>query len=420
MSALLSRTRGSRPIGALLAVTLLTGVGVGLSAPSASAADSGDGPETYAVPDATTPQERTAVSRTGVDVLGTVDGAPHVSATDDQVSALRAKGFEVERITTTDPRDFPSGYEEYHNYQELNAELRQAANDHAGIVELSTIGQSHEGRDIPLVKISDNVAQDENEPEVLFDCQQHAREILTREMCLRIVNRFSDSYADDPALEEMVNTREIYVIPTVNPDGAAYDIASGDFQMWRKNRQGQGTDLNRNWGYKWGCCGGSSDSPGAEDYRGTAAFSAPETAAIRDFVNSRVVDGEQQITATIDFHTYGELVLWPFGFTYDDTAPDLNAQAEQVFREFGTEMAGTNDYTPEQSSDLYITDGDVTDWMWGKHKIWSYAFEMYGGFDGFYPPDSAIEEQTARNDASVDLMLEYADCLPRFVGQTCE
>src|SRR5690606_37321069 len=82
-----------------------------------------------------------------------------------------------------------------------------------------------------------------------------------------------------------------------------------------RDRQDSGTDLNRNWGYKWGCCGGASDNPSSETYRGSAPFSAPETAALRDFVNSRVVDGTQQIKAAIDFHTYSELVLWPFGHT---------------------------------------------------------------------------------------------------------
>src|SRR5690606_37321070 len=142
-----------------------------------------------------------------------------------------------------------------------------------------------------------------------------AREHLTTEMCLHIVQRFTDGYATDSGVRESVDSREIWVVPMANPDGSTYDIASGQYQGWRKNRQDSGTDLNRNWGYKWGCCGGASDNPSSETYRGSAPFSAPETAALRDFVNSRVVDGTQQIKAAIDFHTYSELVLWPFGHT---------------------------------------------------------------------------------------------------------
>ncbi|NEE21440.1 zinc carboxypeptidase, partial [Streptomyces sp. SID7499] len=129
----------------------------------------------------------------------------------------------------------------------------------------------------------------------------------------------------------------------------------------RKNRQPNsgssaiGTDLNRNWAYKWGCCGGSSSSPSSETYRGAAAESAPETKVVADFVRSRVVGGKQQITAAIDFHTYSELVLWPFGYTYNDTAPGMTADDRNAFAAVGQKMAASNGYTAEQSSDLYIT-----------------------------------------------------------------
>ena len=205
------------------------------------------------------------------------------------------------------------------------AELGKAAADHPDLAAQSSIGKSFEGRDIPVLKISDNVAQDEDEPEVLFDCNQHAREHLTTEMCLRVVNRLTDNY-DDPAVKDMVDNREIWVIPSVNVDGSTYDVESGQYQGWRKNRQDTGTDLNRNWGYKWGCCGGASDDPQDETYRGSAPFSAPETAAIAEFIDSRVVGGEQQIKSAIDFHTFSELVLWPFGHTPDDVTEGMTQQ----------------------------------------------------------------------------------------------
>ena len=84
----------------------------------------------------------------------------------------------------------------------------------------------------------------------------------------------------------------------------------GFLRSWRKNRQPNsgssnvGTDLNRNWAYQWGCCGGSSGSTSSSTYLGSSPFSAPETAHLRDFVNSRVVGGVQQIKVNIDFHTY--------------------------------------------------------------------------------------------------------------------
>jgi hypothetical protein len=142
---------------------------------------------------------------------------------------------------------------------------------------------------------------------------------------------------------------------------------------------------------------------------------------VRDFVNSRVVGGVQQIKSHIDWHTYSELILWPYGYTFNNTAPGLNATEERTFRTLGQQMASSNRYTPQQSSDLYITDGTIGDWMWGVHKIWSYTFEMYprSGGGGFYPPDEVITRETSRNDASVALFLSYSDCVPRIIGGTC-
>ncbi|MBP2322079.1 hypothetical protein JOF56_002464 [Kibdelosporangium banguiense] len=376
------------------------------------------GTATYSVRN-TTPESRTAISRFNVDMHGVDSGTLTFAATPSQAKALRAAGYKLEQHVQV--MDFPPADSMYHNYAEQNAELQKIAADHPSIARLSNIGTSFQGRNLMLLKISDNVASDESEPEVLFTCQQHAREHLTPEMCLRIANRYTDGYGSDTAITNMVNSREIWIVTSVNPDGSEYDIATGSYRSWRKNRQGPGTDLNRNFGYNWGCCGGSSGSTGSETYRGPSAFSAPETQRVRDFVNSRVVGGVQQIKSHIDWHTYSELILWPYGYTYNNTAPGLDANQERAFRTLGQQMAGTNNYTPQQSSDLYITDGTINDWLWGVHKIWSYTFEMYprSGGGGFYPPDEVITRETSRNDAAVALFLSYSDCVPRVIGGTC-
>ncbi len=267
-----------------------------------------------------------------------------------------------------------------------------------------SVGKSHEARDLWAVKVSDNVGADENEPEVLFTCNQLAREHLTVEMCLYIVNERTGKYASDPRIKAIVDTREIWIVFMVNPDGVEYDIASGSYRSWRKNRQPNngspnvGTDLNRNWDCNWGCCNGSSGNTASLTYRGPSAFSAPETHVVADFVNTRVIDGKQQIKANIDFHS--ELVLWPYGYTYNDLGPGLTQDDRGAHVTLGKQMANTNGYTPEQASGLYITDGTIDDWMWGVHKDFSYTFEMYptgAGGGGFYPPGSVIGRETWRN-----------------------
>jgi carboxypeptidase T len=370
---------------------------------------------------------RTKVVGAGVDVLdeGLGDGKMQVVASPKQADALRAKGFDLQLTgdfaaqlkkrsglgaKDVNANDFPAGDEGYHTYDEMVAEIQKASTDHANITQLSSIGKTFEGRDIPVLKISDNAATDEDEPEVLFTCNMHAREHLTTEMCLHIVQRFTDGYGSDQNVTNMVDNREIFVVPSLNPDGAEFDISGGEYQGWRKNRQPNddgtvGTDINRNFSYKWGCCDGSSDSTSAEDYRGPAASSAPEVTDLQNWVAGR------QIKAHIDFHTFSELVLWPFGHTNDEVTEGMTQEEYDHFKDIGTQMAGTNNYTPEQSSGLYITDGDINDFMWGTHKVLSYCFEMFptdGGIDGFYPPDEDIVPQTTRNDQAVDILLNNA------------
>lgn len=419
--------RGVLGAGAVVAALgLLTGWPAGAQEPAPAPPDRG----LYRVTGADDPAERTAVASSGVDVLGMRDGVLEVVADPARADALRARGLTVDLAgdwaamlaargggrSARAAADFPTGDEAYHTYDELVAELRTAATDHAAITSLSSIGASYEGRDLPIIKISDNAATDEAEPEVLFTCNMHAREHLTTEMCLHIVRRFTDGYGTDQTVTGFVDTREIYVVPTQNPDGAEFDISGGEYQGWRKNRQPNGdgsvgTDQNRNFAYRWGCCGGSSESPGAEDYRGPAPASAPEVRAVQAFVDSRVVGGVQQLKGHIDFHTFSELVLWPFGYTFDQVTEGMTQQEYDRFRTIGEQMAASNGYTPDQSSGLYITDGDITDWMWGAHRVLSYCFEMYpssGGIDGFYPPDEEIAPQTTRNDGAVDILLTNA------------
>lgn len=386
----------------------------------------------YRVTGAQDAAARTAVANSGVDVLGARDGAMEVVASPAQADTLRARGLSVEltgdfaklladRSGGPAARDvsvaeFPPGDEGYHTYDELTAEVQAAATDHAAIAQLSSLGTSFEGRDIKVLKISDNATTDEAEPEVLFTCNIHAREHLTTEMCLHIIQRFTDGYGTDPTVTEFVDGREIFVAPSLNPDGSEFDISGGQYQGWRKNRQPNadgtvGTDLNRNFSYKWGCCGGSSGVPSSETYRGASAGSSPEVAAVQNWADSRVIGGVQQITAHIDFHTFSELVLWPFGHTYDEVTEGMTQEEYARFQDIGTQMASSNGYTPDQSSGLYITDGDSIDYMWGQHKVLSYCFEMYpsgGGIDGFYPPDEDIVPQTTRNDGAVDILLTNA------------
>jgi murein tripeptide amidase MpaA len=316
---------------------------------------------------------------------------------------------------------FPSGYQAYHTYAELTADVAATAAAHPDIVSMFSIGKSYQGRDIWAVKISDNVTVDENEPEVLYDGGTHSDEHMGVEMTLHIMHWLVNGYGTDPRITNIVNNREIYIVFEVNPDGAEYDISGGRFHFWRKNRQPTpgtraiGTDLNRNFGYRWGLEGNTSRNPFAITYRGPRAFSAPETRAMRDFLASRVVNGRQQIRTAITFHEAGRLVMWPYGYSYVDIPPDMTRDDHAALVAIGRHMAATNGYRPEQASDLYLTSGTTRDYEYGVYRIFSYTFELS---NRDYPNQSWIAPETGRNKEAVLYLAERAGCTFGILGAT--
>jgi carboxypeptidase T len=309
--------------------------------------------------------------------------------------------------------EFPKGYEGYHTYSEVAADVAAVAAAHPDIVERFSIGESYLGRQLWAAKISDNVAVDENEPEVLFDGGTHSDEHMGVEMALHILHWLADGYGTDPRITNIVNTREIWIVFMVNPDGAMRDIAGGTFHFWRKNRQPTpgttsiGTDLNRNFGYRWGGGGRTSPNPQAITYRGPKAFSAPETRAMRDFLASRVIDGVQQIRTAITFHEDGRLVMWPYGYTHANVPSDMTTSDHQALVKIGKHMAATNGYHPEQASDLYVSSGTTRDYEYGVYRIFSYTFELSVVN---YPKDTKIASETGRNKDAVLYLMERAWC----------
>ncbi len=312
----------------------------------------------------------------------------------------------------------PSGYEHLHTYAEVKAEIDAAVAAHPGIARRFSIGQSYEGRKIWAIKISDNVDIDEDEPEVLFNALIHARERLSNEMAMHIIATLTNGYGTDQRITDIVNSREIWVIPMLNPDGAEYDISNGAFHTWRKNRQPVpdsteiGIDLNRQFGFNWACCGGSSANPPSATYRGPSAWYAPEVRAYRDFIDGRVIDGRQQIRAIISWHSAGRMVLWPYAYTRADVPSTMSRDDWRAFVALGRQMAATNGYRAQQGSDLYIVDGDQDDWAYNEHRIFAYTFEMAkGALKRYYPSAAEVAAELANNTEAV-LPLPRAGRLP--------
>ncbi|MCC7442649.1 MAG: zinc carboxypeptidase [Bdellovibrionales bacterium] len=289
--------------------------------------------------------------------------------------------------------DFPAADARFHNYAELTQKLNSIANANADIARVVSIGKSLQGRELLAIHINtDTVALDSGKsekPGIVYMGTHHAREHLSTEIPLMFAEHLLKNRAD-AQISGMLNGRDIWIVPMVNPDGVEYDIETTSYRMWRKNRRANeggtfGVDLNRNYGYMWGT-GGSSTNPSSDTYMGTEPFSEPETAAVKGFL-----DTHRNLTIVLSVHTFSELILYPWGHKYDAIETERD---RLVHEKMAQTMAAWNGYTPQQSSDLYIASGDTTDYAYGELGMISFTFElspksMWNG--GFYPGAGVID-----------------------------
>lgn len=227
----------------------------------------------------------------------------------------------------------------YHTYGEMTDEMVNAALQYPNICRLYTIGYSSFFH-LPLLamKISDNPDMDEDEPKFLFNGVHHACELIGVEICLFMMNDLLTRYDTSPTIKGWVDSNEIWLVPTVNPDGHYINITGRD-SMWRKNLEdnngsGQfepeydGVDLNRNYNFLW--YNGNPD-PTSREYRGAAPFSELETQAMRDLALAK------KFVFDICYHgdkdpTFGESVYYPWrwGNPFSPDYPHIKEVAESV------------------------------------------------------------------------------------------
>ncbi|MBI4860053.1 MAG: zinc carboxypeptidase [Candidatus Riflebacteria bacterium] len=273
----------------------------------------------------------------------------------------------------------------YHTLAEVKAELDGTVAAYPQLAKLTTIGKSIEGRDIWAIRIG-STTDDGKKPAFLFTGLTHSREWISVEVIMGFISTLTTRYASDPEVKALVDGREIWIVPVVNPDGLSH--SQTQYQMWRKNRRKNadntyGVDLNRNYGYKWGG-EGASPNPSSDTYRGTGPFSEPCTQAIRDIAKAK------KVVTALSFHSYSELILWPWGYTADPT-PDA-----AVFELHGRKMAEISGYTPEQSIELYATTGDFDDYMYGELGSLVYTIELGQEFIPDEPLVAGIVEKNVR------------------------
>ncbi|HEV3474012.1 MAG TPA: M14 family metallopeptidase [Actinomycetota bacterium] len=301
----------------------------------------------------------------------------------------------------------------YRRLAEYEADLKSLAATYPDLARLIELPEpTLEGRKVYGIEIASDVARQDGRPVFYMDGIHHAREWPAAEMVMMFAWDLLETYGTDPRVTSIVDGVRTILVPVQNPDGfnhsreSAVDqsllggVAGGQEGYWRKNRRSftgltvpvvqknpdaYGTDPNRNYAFEWGDNeGGSSGSQLDATYRGTAPFAEPECRNVRGIILGRAV------TAMISHHTYGRLVLRPWGHTFDDP-PD-----EAILKSLGDQMGAITKYRSQKGLSLYATTGTTDDWAYAATGSLGYTFEHGTAFHPAYSSTIAAMYNTNR------------------------
>ncbi len=327
---------------------------------------------------------------------------------EQQMEVLRdfGFGFEIDKVRTEKLnrplqmlKTQTSGIPSFPCYRTVEETLDDAAfleQEYPDLAELIDIGDSWEkltsggvaGYDLMVLKITDGDSSvlPSDKTKLWVQGAIHARELVTAETVLRFGEHLITHFDSDPNINWLLKYTEVYLLLQTNPDGRKM---AEEGYYWRKNTNDTvhascdssaiGVDLNRNFGFEWGCCNGSSGDPCSEVYRGTSAASEPETQAVQNFLTANFPDWRPDDFTTpspdnatgifIDVHSSGGDVFAPTGFG------GLPAPNDAQMVRLGRKFSYFNDYFA-QSGGNYTVDGSTTDWGYGRLGLPSYTFEL--------------------------------------------
>ncbi len=205
----------------------------------------------------------------------------------------------------------PAGYPDLATVEQAMADLAAAYPTLCTVVDVtSTYGAdpTFEGRNLRVLRISDNVTIDEDEPAVLIVSAHHCREIVTPVIALEAATRLLTEYGSDPRVTAAVDGNEIWIAPVWNPDGYVHVFEVDN--LWRKNRRifddGIGVDTNRNYPVGWETACGGSNTTTSNTYKGPEPASEPETRTMLTWSHDR------RFAKVLDYHSSGREALYTY------------------------------------------------------------------------------------------------------------
>jgi len=301
----------------------------------------------------------------------------------------------------------PEFFSKYRTYQEHVANLQSLVTQYPNLVTLVNLGTTVESRTIWGVVITSKVQQ--SKPGIFLNGGQHAREWISPATVAYIAYSLLNGYGNDSSITKLVDSIEWTIVPIVNADG--YEYTFGKDRLWRKNRRVNkgsscvGVDTNRNWGFKFNT-GGSSDNPCDEDYHGPSAFTEPENTALATYIQSHT-----NIAGYIDFHSYSQLWMTPWGYTSALPKDDkIQKQCGNACAKALQNVNGIRYDVGNVANIIYVASGGSNDWTYGAQNIvHSYAVELRDtGAYGFVLPANQIVPSGDETFAAVKVL---GDCV---------
>lgn len=278
------------------------------------------------------------LEQSGLYIYEIKDGYITGAVTEEELKNISDKGYHCE-ILIPDMVKYQEAlapgtdFGRFHSYQEIVDTFNLIAQSNPDLVRLDTIGYSVQNRVLLSMKITSNPGTDEHKPRILWDATTHGNENIGSEVCLYLVRHLLVNYGVDPKITNLVNSREIWIIPITNPDG----------MVLRQRENANGTDLNRDYGYVWDTGWGS---PGP--------FSQPEILAIRNFTQ------RASFVMWTSYHSGAEAAMWPWGYR-------TNAPYDSIFLSFLCQRYSYHTGLPafQICRGLYETHGASADYGYG-------------------------------------------------------
>lgn len=303
----------------------------------------------------------------------------------------------------------------YFKYEEIIRELDTMHYLYPNLVpQKAVIGMSIENRPIYSMVFTTNPDSIGLKPQMLFTAVHHSQEPGSSQQLIYFMHYVLENYGVKPNITYLLNNLDVFFVPCVNPDGYMYNQTSNPSGggTWRKNRRhndliSYGVDLNRNFGVEWGYDNIGSQPIGSSPwYRGTAAFSEPESSAMRDFINAH------SFKIAINWHAYGNLFIYPWNYKNIYTADSA------TYVTFAKIITSESDYRYGTVAETYgyQSNGDADDWAYGdetsRKRIISITAEIGPMDEGFWPASNRIEplskQSMTMNLNTLRLMLDYA------------